>query len=306
MITHDLPVAFRHAKVTGKYVNPELHHVQEVQRGHRDFVMSRGELVRFNECPAKWIQNAEADEESSFMAWGDLIDCLLLVPEQFQDRFAVCPETYPDKKTGDPKPWNFNADFCKSWRAEQDGKTVIKSDTYSEAQNALDKLRRNDEVTAVLAGAKTQVAVHGEYVDAATELMIPIRGLIDIVPTGEFTNALVDLKTTRSAESDTWARKVDADGLDAQAAFYLDLWAAATGEPRSEFRHIIQESKPPYHVELRLVSEEFIEVGRLKYRSALKKYCQCLKSNEWPGYPSRQRFGLWSLTEPSPYMVARL
>lgn len=306
MIAIEAPkTALLNARIEGCQVNPAEHHHQEHSRGHAEFVMSRGELMRFNECPAKWIAFAKEDE-SELMAWGELIDCMILTPEQFQDRFAVCPETYPDAKTKEAKPWNFNANFCKQWREHHEGKTVIKHDTRKNAESAVQKLHDCPEFEDASVAAKFQVELAGSYSDSKTGLTIDLRALVDIVPAGgECANSLIDLKTTASAEPRDWARSVSKNHLDAQAALYLDLWNAASGEGRTDFRHIVQESSPPYHVEFRLLSQEFIELGRLKYQSALKKYCQCLQERVWPGYDNSMHltFGRWALCEPEAYML---
>lgn len=298
------PITLLDARIVGDKVNPVDHHKQEFKRGEIGFVMSRGELMRFNECPVKWKYGAE-EQQSPAMLWGDLVDCMHLVPEQFSGRFAVCPETYPDAKTGEHKPWNFNAKFCQQWRTTQKGLSIVKAEVHESAKQACAMLAYNSD-GATDPAFRFQVAVWADYFDPATELTIPLRALVDVVPSGtELQNSLIDLKTTSTAEPRAWSKKVSSDHLDAQAALYLDLWNAATNEGRTDFRHIIQENEPPYHIELRLLSQEFIELGRLKYRSALKKYCQCLATGEWPGYDNghHQVFGRWSLCEPEAWQI---
>ena len=65
---------------------------------------------------------------------------------------------------------------------------------------------------------------------------------------------------------------------------YLDGFNKATGESRREFRHVLQESFAPWEVGKRWLTSEFLAIGRTKYKEALKRYCQCLKDDEWPGY----------------------
>lgn len=322
-------VRFTNARIVGDGVNPADHHRQEHKRGHPAFVMSRGELMKFNECPVKWLAGIE-DEQSAVMTWGDLIDCMLTATDQFDSRFAVAPETYTVQMMRCPKcqsitdsqscrkcktnrepiavdkPWDWHADYCSEWRERQDGKTVIKFETRNAAQAALQRLIDCPELSDATAPARFQVALSAQYTDSATGLTVPIRALVDIAPAGgDCQSSLIDLKTTNSAEPRAWARRVSTDHLDAQAALYLDLWQAATGEERTDFRHIVQENTPPYHVELRILSQEFITLGRIKYRSALLKYCQCLAKNEWPGYDTSQflSFGRWALCEPEAWMV---
>lgn len=330
MIAVESPkVKFSNARIVGEGVNPEDHHKQEHARGTIGYVMSRGELMKFNLCPTKWMAGIE-EEQTFFMQWGDLVDCLYTATDQFDSRFAVAPEHYtvtmmqcPNCKSvtdsqscrkcrkervpiAVDKTWDWNATYCSEWRAAQNGKTVIKFETRQSAQKALQKLLDCPELADAAATAQFQVSISAEYFDPKTELSIPIRALVDIAPTGgDCGNTLLDLKTTNSAEPRAWARKVFSDHLDAQAALYLDLWHAATGEERSDFRHIVQESEPPYHVELRIMSQEFLELGRIKYRSALLKYCQCLATGIWPGYDNSKTmtFGRWALCSPEAWMI---
>ena len=67
-----------------------------------------------------------------------------------------------------------------------------------------------------------------------------------------------------------WRSKVFKFNYDAQAALYLDVWEVATGEDRQDFKHIVQESYAPYQTQLRLISAEFLEIGRMKYQKALR------------------------------------
>jgi hypothetical protein len=144
------------------------------------------------------------------------------------------------------------------------------------------------------------------YQDEETGIVVPLKILIDLLPgkDSQWSGTIVDFKTTESAALRKWRSKVYQFNYDAQAAFYLDVWNATTGEDRQDFRNIVQESYAPYQTEKRLTSQEFLEIGRSKYMKALALYCACLKSNLWPGYDSDCRtIDGWQLTEPEPWMV---
>jgi hypothetical protein len=144
------------------------------------------------------------------------------------------------------------------------------------------------------------------YQDAETGIVVPLRILIDLLPAvdSDYGKAIADLKTCGSAAVRPWNRAVFDHGYYIQSALYLDVWTLATGEDRTDFLHIVQESYTPYQTEKRMLSAEFIELGRAKYVEALQKYCQCLKTGVWPGYEgSRLDWRGWQLTEPEPWMV---
>ena len=135
---------------------------------------------------------------------------------------------------------------------------------------------------------------------------MPLKILIDLKPAVDspWGKSLCDLKTCTSAATRAWTRTVFDHSLHVQAALYLDVWTADTGEDRVDFLHIVQESFAPYETCRRMLSAEYIEIGRMKYLEALKQYCQCLKTGIWPSYGgSRMDWNGWQLIEPEPWMV---
>lgn len=297
---------------------PSEYHKQSFHRGQRSFVMSRSELCEFARCPARWKAGYKSEDTAS-TSWGSLLDSLLFDrPEQFTKKYAITPRTYPAPKShakvksgeikeGAPLDWNGNATYCYEWKELQVGKEFVKEDDYNRVKRARQTLLETDGMGDLMSDWETQVLVTGDYHDEDTGFTIPVKGLIDIVPklantaTGKM---LIDLKTCTSAASHSWDKSVFTYGYHLQGSIYLDLYTAATGEDRNTFGHIIQESFEPFHVEKRILSQEFIELGRMQYLTALKQYCQCLKTGDWPGYPSRTTIDGWGLTEPMAFMMS--
>ena len=283
-------MSWKNAKVIGANVSYETYSRQDAKRGDGEFSMSRGELVNFASNPAKWIAGFKEDSEATPSTdWGSMIDCLLTSPEKFDANFAVSPETYPDAKTGEPKPWTGAANFCKAWKKEQGDKTIIKSETMGSAEKAVSALRENQLIAELFSVSKKQVMVAGFWLDEATGLEIPIRVLIDLMPPKDhaiFGKWICDFKTARDGNPAKWPRVIDDHSYDVQAALITDLWIAATGEDRTDFVHIVQENVAPFHVTTPLpaLSAEFLQYGRTKYQAALAKYAQCLATNVWPSY----------------------
>ncbi len=285
----------------------DYHRLGDKPRGHREFIMSRSSLMLFAKNPQGWRDGKEV-KETDATAWGSLIDCMVLTPDQTASQYIVSPETYL-AEDGKPKPWNLNAKVCKAWEAEQcaKGLSSLKVDTFEEARIAVAKLQRDKRVGAVLANCSTQVQVCVEYADPETGIVVPLKLLIDIVPKQD--RSLLDFKTARSADPRDWRKAVFEREYHVQSAMYLDGYNAATGEKRDTFRHIVQENSCPYAVARRTMSDEYLQLGRAAYRNALLLYCQCLAADSWPGYDDLDD-GLngdvidgWRTVEPMPWMV---
>jgi PDDEXK-like domain of unknown function (DUF3799) len=330
-------VNISNSKIIGAGVSYETYSRQEpdVKRGHPRWIMSRGELMEFAHCPARWLKGFKGDDTKS-TDWGSLIDCLILTQNEFDKRYAVSPATYQATVKECPscgsqsdsekcskcktarvsktveKKWNNQTTFCKDWNAEQEkaGKLVVKAEEHEEAKAAVQAIGNDAQAFALIHSSETQVMVIGEA--EVNGITIPLRCLIDLVPhfDSRWGTALADFKTTTGASLDFWSGQVFKHSYDAQAALELDLYNAALPEPkenrRTEFRHIIQESFPPYQTARRILTEEFISIGRMKYQNALTRYAECLTTGEWPDYETGMGLDGWSFQAPESWVINKL
>lgn len=294
------------AKIIGEGISYDTYsaqmdeHGDEVKRGNPNFIMSRSELAGFLLCPEKWLASSSEDEDTKATLFGRLAECIEMTPLEFDSLFIVHPENYPcDPTKKDPrteKPWTRKANFCDEWeeRHERDGLTVVSPKVFSEARAAYLAAEAYAPRAELVLVSKKQVMVVGEWLDKATQLVIPIRCLIDLVPPADhpqFGRWLCDSKTARNGDPNTWGHVTDDRGYDIQSAIILDLYAAATKEDRTEFVHLVQENTAPYHVvkPMPQLTAEFIEFGRAKYEIALREYAQCLATGRWPSYSTGNR-----------------
>lgn len=298
-------MSIQNAKVVGISIDSDVYHRQEAQRGSPEFSMSPSQLKEFARCPDRWRRGYNPPG-SDAKAYGSLIDCRLLTPELFAQRYAVRPVTYRNEK-GDEKPFNMNATFCKEWAAAQGSREIVSKKDMEDCDEAIARLRCDEVAAAFIDASDKQVLVVAEWLDEETKLVVPVRCLLDLVPRAdsEFAKSLADLKTVRSAALIPFQRQCYQYGWHLQGAFDLDLFVAATGEDRCNWCFIIQESYEPWQPAKRLLSQDFIDIGRAEYRKHLALYCACLKAGRWPDYDSTdESVQGWSIVRPEPFMVS--
>lgn len=299
---------FRNCKIAGVGINSETYHKQEAKRCTPEFIMSPSSLKAFMECASRYKAGYQPPDTEA-KDWGSLLDTLLLTPKQFEARYSIKPATYPDSKTGEAKPWNGNATFCKEWIAEQADRQIVSGSDVFEAHQAIRRLMADETIAAFHDASEKQVHITGEWYDKATGLVIPVQCLIDYVPKGdsEFQKSLGDLKSTRNAGLRPFQRWCYSAQYHTQGAFDLDLFDMATrkdendkysGQGRDGWIFIVQENYPPYEVGRRLLSQEFVQIGRQTYQHALQRYARCLKTGIWSGYDAEEEF---SLISPEPW-----
>lgn len=288
---------------------PETYHTQTAKRGDKNYIMSRSDLMKFAHCPRRW-RNGHNGKRSKEMEYGSLLDCLVLQPALFASQYVIAPAEYPCKPTKkDPrtsKPWNKNATYCKEWADEQTCEVVTRDD-YHEALQAKQVLNDDAMLSDYLAHSDVSVMLVAQYVSRTVpNLRIPFKILIDLVPiatSSAFRQSLGDFKTCESAHPEAWVNSVRDYNYDVQAAVYLDVYNAATGEERTDFCHLVQESYAPFEAVPRMLSSEYIELGRMKYLEALELYAQCITTNTWPTYKAARVLNGWQITEPKPWMI---
>lgn len=97
---------------------------------------------------------------------------------------------------------------------------------------------------------------------------------------------IFDLKTSASADEETFIRgPLVSLKYDVSAAFYLrGINAINGGQKKTNFVWLVQETEPPYVLSTVFYSAQMEEIAEDKIEHAIKIWCRCVESKEWPGY----------------------
>ena len=201
-------------------------------------------------------------------------------------KVVMTPEEHA--KASEPKPWNWNSKTCQEWLEDLPaGVDAVLSSDHRSAVQAVEKLCARREFAEMMEDGQTQVGMRIEFdqsIHGFDDLVIPGKGLLDLVPCrdGGWGNALVDLKMIfklddlEQVEQEFYYR-----GYHVQAALYLDMWNALTGENRDAFYFIMQLSEPPYEVAVIELSADAIIAGRKWYLAAIKAWAKAASTGKW-------------------------
>lgn len=232
-----------------------------------------------------WSRHLDPQRASSgtsdAMKLGTAVHTAALEPEWWDREIAVAPQVDRRTKAG-REAW---AQF-----QEQAGRrTVVTADQAERAGSMATAVRGHPAAEALLSDGLSECSVwhleDGELVKVRPDWWAP--------------GALVDLKTTRDASPGAFARQVAQLRYHLQAAFYVDVVAAVTGESLPWY-WIAVESEPPHGVAVYRADPETLARGRELHRRALALYSECRRSDRWPGYPDKvQEFHLpgWALRD---------
>lgn len=312
---------FQNARIIGSGINPAEYHDIKVPRGDARYPVSPSMLKEGARCWSRW-KNGYVRPGSDAMAYGNLIDTLALTPELFTKRYAVVPADAPKKPTKaqyaakKPSPESERAmDWWDKFTEEHAGCETIGEEEHEEAMKAVTRLRTDPEFAKFFEHSEAQVLIQGEWMDEASGLVVPVRCLLDLLPRSgsPVDDAVADVKQVRSAAHKAFRTQVHDMGWHVQAAFDMDLLAAA-GDDRHTWSFLLQENYEPYEVGRRTITrydtpqdappENFYALGRATYARGMAEYCQCLKTGIWPGYDSTDVSGHgWTEVCADPWMA---
>lgn len=219
------------------------------------------------------------------MEFGTLCDHLL-----FGTPFDWTPSPYDDYRKAEARDWRD--------RMQAQGTTVIKPEVVTSARDLVASvLRRRTVSETLLSSGNAQVAlfadIDGVQCKGLADWICSDKAIIaDLKTTGKTaaaTTFLGDDETEGFASDAAWARTVINMEYDLQAAFYVDLYAAITGEAMG-FWWIVAEAHPPYEVAVWVATADVLSRGRKLYKQRLAMFKECTERDEWPGYPDRPQF----------------
>lgn len=163
--------------------------------------------------------------------------------------------------------------------ARASGQTPLKADEVNQVEAMRDAAVHKLGIYGItLDPARSEIAAFAE-IDG-----IWCRALFDNVP-ADAALPIYDYKTCEDATPAACLKSIISYGYDVQAAHYLAVWKAVTGEDR-RFVFIFQEKSAPHDVSLVTLSGSFLDVGQHRAARARRLWAECLSTNNWPGYPA--------------------
>ena len=247
-------------------------------------------------APAKYrhacLHPHDRPEPSTAMEFGSAYHARTLTPDEFERRYVIRTpeiedELYALACSGKSKAKGFSTALStyKEWVAMQEsaGKIVItqkQADQLQAMRAALLECREVQEI-GLFDDAAYEISLFAGY-NLPDGSKLQLKGRLDILPKGD---AIVDLKTARSAHPREFARAVADMSLDIQAAFYGDLCRANKIE-KQRFGFLAQDKDAPYLAAIHWMPEQWVQYGRIRYRKILLDIAESIRTNRWPGYES--------------------
>ena len=212
---------------------------------------------------------------------GQLAHCAILEPEEFGQRYAVGPDC---------------SRATKAWKEFElsiaPGIEAVKPDEAAVAWAQREQVLKLPGMKEILSAGVAEASAFWE--DPYTGVLCRCRP--DFVADA----ALIDLKTVGRGDVFGFSRQAPKLNYHVQDAFYSWGYAKASGMLERDFWFLTVESDYPYLASRHRLPVEAKNEGLALVRLKLDIYAECLKRNEWPGYPSEIQtvnWPAWALTQ---------
>lgn len=237
---------------------------------HASSAISKSGLDLIRKAPAlfKW-RRENPQEPTPAMRLGTLTHSAVLEPDSFASSVIALPEGIDRRTSAGKAEWN-------AFEIEANGREIITAEEMAKLEAIRDAVHAHPAAAKALAGSPTiEQSIFWDIDDVACRCRpdcVTERGVI------------VDLKTTRDASPDGFAKSIASYRYHVQAAYYSDGYEAAFGEAPRGFVFIAVETEPPYLVGVYVASAQMILRGRSAYEADLETFRRCRDADEWPGY----------------------
>lgn len=247
-------------------------------------------LTKVGKSPAHfkwWVEHPEDDEESEALAFGKAFHCAVLEPGVFDATYTVVPSDAPprpslrQRKAKTPAPETRRAiDWWALFDADHKGRTYIAGSDYEHVRRMAESaFRHSQAVAGLLTGGIREGTLR--WTDEESGLQCKAR--LDNHEPGVF---MLDLKKTRDASPEGFARSISHYEYDQQAAHYC-AGGQAIGKPPKHFIFLACEDRPPYVCQPYFLDPMAEERGMALRRKRMRQQAECLRTGVWPGYSQK-------------------
>lgn len=233
-------------------------------------------MLNYSPLHVKAAMDGLTDKETPSLLFGSISHDILLSNEI--SNYVLQPDRIVNEQ-GKEVSFVRNGKKWEEFKTNAGNRPIVKEKELEQLIKMHDALMTNSLVKAILEN-NTNIELSGFWKSMNHTFLSKMRA--DII--NDQILMFADYKTTTDASPEAFSRHFFSYGYDVQAAHYSNGLLNLTGREYVPV-YIAQEKNPPYAVACFRVPNKVLENGRIKIEYAAKKFDDCFKKNEWPGYP---------------------
>lgn len=255
--------------------------------------ISRSGLMAFKKSPSYyWNTYLNPDrpsrEKSTDAAiFGNAFHTIVLEPSQFDNRYAVLPETrllkdLVEEYGKDQGRILYDKQKQTLQEIKEQGKIVLKSEQLDKLRAMQQSVYKHPQAWDLISNALYEHSIFWD--DPHTGIRCKTR------PDIWQENMTVDLKTIHSADERSFQYSMMDYGYHIQAAMNREGIFRATEKDIKNHVFICVEKEFPYSVAVYILDLTVIEYAHIEFKKLLTSFAECKQKNEWVGYETKTIF----------------
>lgn len=258
--------------------------------------LSYSSLKAFLRSPQHYVHYISTQKSATpAMEFGSLIDCLILTPDKFEEKYLVTEKIDRRTKEGKAKEEEFILAEAKFHEENGYSKKRIDEKQLEEAKQIVLKVNQDENARDILS-LITQTQYKIDYRDKETDL--PYIGYVDAIGEKDGKPIIVELKTCQDASENEFSRDAFYLHYYLQCAGYLEGIARKKGI-FPDFYYLVVETNAPYGVNVIKAPSDYIQYGKEKLRGLFDDFKFCLDNNFFDkSYSFKSLVGYNQLTVP--------
>jgi len=229
-------------------------------------ILKRSPKLFFKYYIAKSLAIPEASES---MALGSMVHTMILEPDSFKDRYRFKPEC--DRRTKEGKA--IYAEFLDSLPERCE---IVSSDDFAKATECVQSLIAHDDLKQILK-ATWESRIVEKRIDFEID-GVDMRSKLDYLSLRA--GVILDIKTTKDASPDEFAKSILNYGYHRQAAIYREAVLKQHGVA-CRFMFAVVSTEQPHEVAIYEPSESVMDDGYTEVVYLLREFKARSESGNW-------------------------
>jgi hypothetical protein len=227
-----------------------------------------------------WLNPQREEKERAAYSFGKAAHAIVLGMPVFEAQFVISPFA------------EFRTDESKEWRdVIAAGKTVLKPKDMEVVYAMAEVLKKTPMTANAFVGGEAELSMFWEPKKQG-KVPIFLKSRPDWTPSASSKNGVgLEYKTAASAHPDAWEKAFFDYNYDIQAVLMVDAFKEVLGRD-IPLGHVVQEKTKPYVVQVYVVSEKQLSIGRKRLERGRQMLDDCLHAHlgkrsrfeAWPGY----------------------
>lgn len=243
-----------------------------------------GDINRFDRTPLHARYAMAHPRDSKAMVLGRAAHVALLEPDAWTERYILAPKVDRRTKKGKADWAAFEKEVAST------GRIALESTEWDYCLGMRDALYRSEVATKLLRGKGIN---EGVLVWDEPDLGVRCKARFDRLiqhgwdpwhPEDGDKPTFIDLKTSRDARKDRFAKDIWNFGYHISAAHYLAGGEVLTGITR-RWVWVVVENEPPHDVAIYDFDDTGLELAEEIRRRRLTLMKECQENDDWPGSP---------------------